>query len=142
MVLLGHSERRAGHGESDELVAAKASAALEAGLSNMICIGESLDERERGRAGGAVSRQLDKSLPDSVPADRLVIAYEPVWAIGTGKVASETEIGAMHQSVRRQLAELGLGGVPILYGGSVKPTMRRPFLQLMTLEERLLVGQA
>ena len=121
MVLLGHSERRAGHGESDELVAAKASAALEAGLSTMICIGESLDERERGRAEEVVSRQLDKSLPDSVPADRLVIAYEPVWAIGTGKVASETEIGAMHQSVRRQLAELGLGGVPILYGGSVKP---------------------
>ena len=121
MVLLGHSERRAGHAESDELVAAKASAALEAGLSTMICIGESLDERERGRAEEVVSRQLDKSLPDSVPADRLVIAYEPVWAIGTGKVASETEIGAMHQSVRRQLAELGLGGVPILYGGSVKP---------------------
>ena len=121
MVLLGHSERRAGHGESDELVAAKASAALEAGLSTMICIGESLDERERGRAEEVVSRQLDKSLPDGVPADRLVIAYEPVWAIGTGKVASETEIGAMHQSVRRQLAELGLGGVPILYGGSVKP---------------------
>ena len=121
MVLLGHSERRAGHGESDELVAAKASAALEAGLSTMICIGESLDERERGRAEEVVSRQLDKSLPDSVLADRLIIAYEPVWAIGTGKVASETEIGAMHQSVRRQLAELGLGGVPILYGGSVKP---------------------
>jgi len=121
MVLLGHSERRAGHGESDELVAAKASAALEAGLSTMICIGESLDERERGRAEEVVSRQLDKSLPDGVPADRLVIAYEPVWAIGTGKVASETEIGAMHQSVSRQLAELGLGGVPILYGGSVKP---------------------
>lgn len=130
IVLLGHSERRAGHGESDELVAAKASAALEAGLSVMVCVGESLGEREQGRAEEVVSSQLSGSLPKGAAADRLMIAYEPVWAIGTGKVASEEEIGLMHGSVRGQLAELGLGGVPILYGGSVKPDNAASILAL------------
>ena len=129
-MLLGHSERRAGHGESDELVSAKASAALEAGLSVMVCVGESLWEREQGRAEEVVSSQLSGSLPKGAAADRLMIAYEPVWAIGTGKVASEEEIGLAHGSVRGQLAELGLGGVPILYGGSVKPDNAASILAL------------
>lgn len=121
LVLLGHSERRSGHGECDALVAAKATAGLNAGLSVMICIGESLEDREAGRAETVVSEQLAGSLPDGIEADRLIIAYEPVWAIGTGKVASEQEIAAMHKAVRGQLVDLNLARVPILYGGSVKP---------------------
>lgn len=121
MVLLGHSERRQDHGETDELVAAKAETALAEGLSVMICVGETLDQREAGDAEMVVTSQLEGSLPSAVTVDRLMIAYEPVWAIGTGKVAGVDEIRAMHAAIRSWLVERGLGQVPVLYGGSVKP---------------------
>jgi len=121
MVLLGHSERREAHGESDGLVAAKAGTALAEGLSVMICVGETLDQREAGDAEAVVTAQLDGSVPDGISADRLMLAYEPVWAIGTGKVAGVEEISDMHGAIRSWLAGRGLRGVPVLYGGSVKP---------------------
>lgn len=120
-VLLGHSERRADHGEDDALVRAKAVTALSAGLEVMICVGETLDQREAGAAEAVVTAQLDGSVPDGIEAARLMLAYEPVWAIGTGKVAGVEEIAALHAAMRRWLVTRGLASVPILYGGSVKP---------------------
>ena len=121
LVLLGHSERRADHGEDDALVSAKATTALSAGLDVMICVGETLDQREAGAAEAIVTAQLDGSVPIGIAASRLMLAYEPVWAIGTGKVAGVAEIAAMHGAIRTWLVGRGLAGVPVLYGGSVKP---------------------
>ena len=121
MVLLGHSERRQDHGENDGLVAMKADAALAAGAAVMICVGETLGQREAGTAEQVVTSQLDGSLPAGIAAERLMIAYEPVWAIGTGKVAGVEEIRSMHGAIRTWLGDRGLGLVPVLYGGSVKP---------------------
>ena len=121
IVLLGHSERRSDHGESDALVRAKAETALAENLSVMICVGETLAQRDAGQAEDIVGAQLSGSVLDDIDASRLIIAYEPVWAIGTGKVASDADIGAMHAYIHAQLAQRGLGDVPILYGGSVKP---------------------
>ena len=127
LTLVGHSERREGHHESDEVVRMKAEAALAAGLSVILCIGESLAVREAGQAVATVEAQLDASLPKGdaaaagVPA-RFAIAYEPIWAIGTGKVASPTDIAEMHDALRgRLVAAFGDAGnqVRILYGGSV-----------------------
>ena len=120
-VLLGHSERREAHGESDALVAEKARTALAAGLSVMICVGETLDQREAGNAESVVIAQLDGSVPSDIDGASLMLAYEPVWAIGTGKVASVEDIAAMHAAIRSWLAGKGLSDVPVLYGGSVKP---------------------
>ena len=121
LVLLGHSERRADHGETSELVAAKAVQAFETGLSAMICVGETLAEREAGNALATVLDQLAISVPATLPTTALTIAYEPVWAIGTGKVATAVEIAEMHLAIRRWLDEAGFAQTEILYGGSVKP---------------------
>ena len=123
LTIVGHSERRADHGESDGDVRAKAEAALAAGLSVILCVGESLDVREAGNAVETVSAQVDASLPRSEPAGRLAIAYEPIWAIGTGKIPSMAEIGEMHAALRRRLvAAFGEAGqsIRILFGGSGK----------------------
>ena len=106
-VLLGPSERRADHGEDDALVRAKAVTALSVGLDVMICVGETLDQREAGAAEAVVTAQLDGSVPDGTEAARLMLAYEPVWAIGTGKVAGVEEIAAMHAAMRRWLVTRG-----------------------------------
>ena len=121
LVLLGHSERRADHGETSELVAAKAVQAFETGLSVMICVGETLAEREAGNALATVLDQLAISVPTTLSTTALTIAYEPVWAIGTGKVATAVEIAEMHLGIRRWLDEAGFAQTEILYGGSVKP---------------------
>ena len=127
LTIVGHSERRDAQRESNEEVRAKAEAALAAGLSVILCVGESLDDREAGNAVETVQAQLDASLPrdqgaaSSVPA-RLAIAYEPIWAIGTGKVASPADISEMHNALRERLmAAYGDAGdeVRIQYGGSV-----------------------
>ena len=127
LTIVGHSERREAQRESDEEVRAKAEAGLAAGLSVVLCVGESLDVREAGRAVSTVQAQLDASLPHGagaaagVPA-RLAIAYEPIWAIGTGKVASPADISEMHDALRERLvAAYGDAGndMRILYGGSV-----------------------
>lgn len=124
LVIVGHSERRDAHREADGDVRAKAEAALAAGLRVILCVGESLEEREAGRAVETVSAQVDASLPrGAVKAGQLAVAYEPIWAIGTGRVASPADIGEMHAAIRRRLlAAFGAAGagVRILYGGSVK----------------------
>jgi triosephosphate isomerase len=125
-VILGHSERRADHGESDALVRAKAEAAIEAGLSIIVCVGETEVQRDAGDAESVVKAQLAGSLPDALPegTSELTVAYEPVWAIGTGRVPSTADVAAMHAAIRAALvARYGAGGaeVAILYGGSVNP---------------------
>lgn len=121
--IVGHSERRALHGESDALVRDKAEAAQAAGLSVILCVGETEGERDSGNAEAVVSGQLSGSLPRGEDAAaRLAVAYEPVWAIGTGRVPSVDDVGAMHRAIRAQLvAAYGDAGqgVRILYGGSV-----------------------
>ncbi len=125
-VILGHSERRRDHGENDVLVRAKAEAALAAGLSVIICVGETLDERDSGKAEAVVSAQIDGSVPlgegAAVAAGRVAVAYEPVWAIGTGRVAAVEDVVAMHAAAgARLVAAFGEDAVRvrILYGGSV-----------------------
>ena len=122
--LVGHSERRQYFGETDEVIAEKVRRALDAGLTAMLCVGETLGERESGAAESVVAGQLRQGLAQ-VGADewsRLVIAYEPVWAIGTGKTASASDAQAMHAGIRRVLAELNAPAteLSVLYGGSVK----------------------
>lgn len=123
-VILGHSERRAGHGESDASVAAKAEAALRAHLEPVICVGETLEERQGGRAEAIVEAQVEGSLPLALRDRAFAVAYEPVWAIGTGLTPTLEQIAAMHQAIRAALlGRFGNAGgkAPILYGGSVKP---------------------
>ncbi|WP_035613526.1 triose-phosphate isomerase [Hyphomonas johnsonii] len=123
-VIVGHSERRADHGESDEIVAAQASAAVRGGLTPIICVGESLAEREAGQTLERITQQLSGSIPQGMSADAFVIAYEPIWAIGTGKVASPEQIAEVHGAIRNWLSgKFGPDGanVPILYGGSMNP---------------------
>lgn len=124
LTIVGHSERREGQGETDTDVRTKAEAALASGLDVILCIGESDAVREAGDAVAVVSAQLDASLPAAIPSsERFSIAYEPIWAIGTGKVPSTDDIGEMHAALRKRLVaaygEAGQG-VRILYGGSVK----------------------
>ena len=123
IVIVGHSERREAQRESDEHVRAKAEAGLKAGLLVILCVGESLAVREAGDAVATVERQLDASLPRGVEVAGLAIAYEPVWAIGTGQVPTIADIAEMHAALRRRLvAAYGEAGsaICILYGGSVK----------------------
>jgi triosephosphate isomerase len=128
-VIVGHSERRQYHGETDAAVRAKALAAHRAGLLAIVCIGETRAERDGGRAREVVSRQLDGSLPDS--AENIVIAYEPDWAIGTGQTPTANDVGEMHGFIRRRLTsryrDAGTN-IRILYGGSVKPSNAKELL--------------
>ena len=122
IVLLGHSERRANHGETSALVAAKARQAVAHGLDVMICLGETLGERQSGKAEQVVIDQLRISVPEDIPQNRLMIAYEPVWAIGTGEVASLDDIAAMHHAISSELLKVNGAAkakAPVLYGGSV-----------------------
>jgi triosephosphate isomerase len=124
-VIVGHSERRGNHAETDALVAAKARAAHRAGLTAIVCIGETLEERKAAKTLEVVSRQLKGSLPEGATAANTVIAYEPVWAIGTGMTPTVAEVAEVHTHIRGELDQL-MGedgaGVRILYGGSVKPS--------------------
>ena len=124
-VILGHSERRADHHESSDLVQAKAHAALQAGLTCVICLGETLAERESGATLDIIGGQLDASVPGSATAENLVIAYEPVWAIGTGRIPTTEQIAEVHAFLRaRLIARFGQAtgeAIRLLYGGSVKP---------------------
>lgn len=143
LVILGHSERRAGFGESDADVAAKVEAALVAGLEPIICIGETLAEREAGQAVEVVSRQVAGSLPSSLSGKAFAVAYEPVWAIGTGLTPTLEQIEEVHAAVRvAMVARLGEGGrvAPILYGGSVKPSNAAEILAVAEVGGALVGG--
>ncbi len=143
-VIVGHSERRADHGESDALAAAKARAALAAGLVPIVCVGETRAEREAGDAESVVARQIAGSVPAEAAPQRLVLAYEPVWAIGTGLTPTPQDVAQMHGFARARLdALLGPGqgaGVRILYGGSVKPSNARELLRLADVDGALVGG--
>jgi triosephosphate isomerase (TIM) len=124
-VIVGHSERRTNHAETDEMVQKKAKAAQRAGLTAIICIGETLDERKGGKTLEVVSRQLKGSVPPGAVAANTVIAYEPVWAIGTGLTPTTPEVAEVHAHIRAELGTImgaEAAGTRILYGGSVKPS--------------------
>jgi len=124
-VILGHSERRTDHAETDAMVRAKAEAALAVSLVAVVCIGETEVERNAGQTLTVIGRQLDGSIPAGATADNLVIAYEPVWAIGTGRTPTLAEIGEVHAFLRARLKGLigeAAQSVRLLYGGSVKPS--------------------
>ena len=142
LVLVGHSERRANHGESDEIVNKKAKAALENKLMPVICVGETLEQRESGKAVKTVLDQIQGSIPDSVSETQFIIAYEPVWAIGTGKVAEPKDILEMHLAIREFLAKKFQNPdvVPLLYGGSVNAANAADILHLENVNGALVGG--
>jgi len=143
-VILGHSERRADHGESDAQVKAKAEAALAAGLIAIICVGETLAEREAGRTLEVTLGQLRGSLPAGASPERVVIAYEPVWAIGTGRVATPAQAQDVHAALRGELrvllGEAAAAATRILYGGSMKPDNAADLLALPDVDGGLIGG--
>ncbi|HVT55821.1 MAG TPA: triose-phosphate isomerase [Xanthobacteraceae bacterium] len=143
-VIVGHSERRADHGEKNELVRAKAEAAHRAGLVAIICVGETSPERESGRTLDVVSDQLAGSVPNGTTGENVVVAYEPVWAIGTGKTPTAADIAEVHGLIRRELsARFGedVGeAIRILYGGSVKPENAGTLLQAKDVDGALIGG--
>ncbi len=142
-VIVGHSERRADHGETSDDVRAKAEAAFRAGLTPIICIGETLEEREAGQALNIIAQQLAASLPDNDGDAGAVVAYEPVWAIGTGKVATTEQVDEVHTAIRKQLEErFGAkgAGMRILYGGSMKPENAGALLSLTDVNGGLIGG--
>jgi triosephosphate isomerase len=122
-VILGHSERRADHGETDAMVAAKAAAAHAAGLTAIICVGETEAQRDAGETLAVIASQLDGSIPKGATAANTVIAYEPVWAIGTGRTPTLDQIAEVHALMRERLEDkvADAAQVRLLYGGSVKP---------------------
>ncbi|MEM9972081.1 MAG: triose-phosphate isomerase [Pseudomonadota bacterium] len=142
-VILGHSERRADHGETDSDVRAKTEAAWLASLIAVVCVGETLEEREAGKTLDVVGAQLAGSLPDGVSAANTVVAYEPVWAIGTGKVPTLEEIAEVHDDIRARLtARFGAeaDGIRVLYGGSVKPSNAAEIFAVSNVDGALVGG--
>ncbi|PSL20459.1 triose-phosphate isomerase [Shimia abyssi] len=143
-VILGHSERRADHDEHDEDVRAKARAAWEAGLTAVICVGESLQEREADNTLDIIGGQLAGSIPDAATGENLVVAYEPIWAIGTGKVPTTAQIGDVHDFIRARLERRfgpGVGrSVRLLYGGSVKPSNAAEIFAVPNVDGALVGG--
>lgn len=133
-VIVGHSERRADHGESDDVVRAKTEAASRAGLVPIICVGETLEQRDAGITIDVISRQLAGSIPES--ADSFVIAYEPVWAIGTGRTPTVEQVAEVHGAIRRIVG----AGKQILYGGSVKPANADELLAVADVDGALVGG--
>jgi triosephosphate isomerase len=143
-VILGHSERRADHGETDALVAYKTKAAWAAGLTAIVCVGETLDERDTGKTLDVIGRQLAASLPDDITAGNTVIAYEPVWAIGTGKVPTTDQIAEVHNFMRATLIQRfgneTASGVRLLYGGSVKASNATEIFAVADVDGALVGG--
>jgi len=146
-VIVGHSERRALYGETDSVVAAKSAAVLAAGMRPVLCVGETLAEREAGQTQVVVARQLAAVIDRLGVAElaRVVVAYEPVWAIGTGLTATPVQAEEVHAAIRRQIADLDAGvaaGLRILYGGSVKPQNARELFVQSDIDGGLIGGAA
>ncbi len=136
-VIVGHSERRERHGESNALVRAKAERALAAGLTPIVCIGETRAQREVGQAAAVVSTQLSESLPEGYDGEMVVVAYEPVWAIGTGLTATTADIAEIHAALGQVM---GAKRAPILYGGSVKAANAAEILATAGVDGALVGG--
>jgi triosephosphate isomerase len=146
-VIVGHSERRAYHGETDQQVAQKALAALNAGLTPIVCVGETLEQREAEQTNAVVGKQLSAVLEllDGDAVERIVVAYEPVWAIGTGKTATPAMAQEVHAQLRGQLRERSAGAaekVAILYGGSMKPDNAQELMSQADIDGGLIGGAA
>ena len=142
-VIVGHSERRQYHGETDAVVKAKAEAALKSGLTAIVCVGETRAEREAGKAIEVVSTQVRGSLPAGGAPETVVVAYEPVWAIGTGLTPTPGDVAEVHAAIRKLLGEVyGAAGAKlrILYGGSVKPSNAKELLGLANVDGALVGG--
>jgi len=142
-VIVGHSERRDAHAETDAHISAKASAAQAAGLTPIVCLGESFEQREAGNALPIITSQLAGSVPDGSTGDTLVVAYEPIWAIGTGKVPTVDQIAEVHAKLRSELvARFGDGGqdIRLLYGGSVKATNATEIFAIPDVDGALVGG--
>ena len=141
-VIVGHSERRTDHGETDAMVKGKAEAALNAGLAPIICVGETEAERTRGETSAIIARQVEGSIPPAAAAANTVIAYEPVWAIGTGKTATAADIAAVHAQIAALFARRpgGAAGLRILYGGSVKAANAKEILATANVSGALVGG--
>ena len=144
-VILGHSERRQYQGESDTLIAAKLAAAAEAGLRPIVCVGETREQREAGAAEAVVSAQLEGALRGQAHLDQLVVAYEPVWAIGTGLTATPEQAQRMHAFIRACLADIGnvdAAATRVLYGGSVKADNAAKLFAQLDIDGALVGGAA
>jgi triosephosphate isomerase len=143
-VIVGHSERRTDHKETDAVVKAKAEAALRAGLGAIVCVGETQAEREAGKTLSVVRRQLRGSLPDGADGATVVVAYEPVWAIGTGLTPTPADVAEVHKAIRAELRKLvgrdAAPGVRILYGGSVKPSNAKELMAVEDVDGALVGG--
>ncbi len=141
-VIVGHSERRTDHGEDDAMVRAKAQAAQRVGLAAIICVGETEAERDAGATLDVLARQVAGSLPDGATAANTVIAYEPVWAIGTGRTPTTAEVAEAHAHIRARLARrmADAEGVRILYGGSMKPENAKALLAVADVDGGLIGG--
>jgi triosephosphate isomerase len=144
LVVLGHSERRTAYTEDDALISGKVEAALRAGLEPIVCVGETLDQRDRGDAAQVVRAQVAASLPEALATRPFAVAYEPVWAIGTGLTPTLEEIAEIHAEVRSALAlrlgEEAAARTPILYGGSVKPSNASEILRVEGVDGALVGG--
>jgi triosephosphate isomerase (TIM) len=142
LVIVGHSERRHGHGESSALVRAKAEAALAAGLIAVVCVGETEAEWQAGKTLAVLDAQLEQSLPEGASAETVVLAYEPVWAIGTGRTPTADAIGGTHRHLRERARELVSGGdeLRLLYGGSVKGSNAGEILRIAHVDGVLVGG--
>lgn len=143
LTIVGHSERRAAQHEHDADIKAKAIAAKDAGLNVIVCVGETLQERDAGQALNIVLGQLERSLPGNSAGDWLSVAYEPVWAIGTGRIPAEKDVAEMHDAIRAQLAgrfgEAGQG-IRILYGGSMNGDNAASLLAIPNVDGGLIGG--
>jgi len=142
-VIVGHSERRMHHHETDELVRAKAEAALKAGLIPIVCVGETHAQREAGEQAAVVIQQLRGSLPAGATSETVVVAYEPIWAIGTGLTPTPKDVSAMHNGIRALLADMhgpACANIRLLYGGSVNPTNCHGLLTLDNVDGALVGG--
>ena len=142
-VIVGHSERRADHGETDETVRAKAEAARRAGLTAIVCVGETEAERDAGATLKVIRSQLKGSLPDGSTAKTMVVAYEPVWAIGTGRTPTPDDVAKVHAAIRKALeTRFGTEGarMRILYGGSVKPANAKELMAVPNVNGALVGG--
>jgi triosephosphate isomerase len=142
-VIVGHSERRADHHETDSQIRAKAQAAWRAGLTAIVCVGEQRAERESGKTLQIVGRQLDGALPDGAATANLVVAYEPVWAIGTGLTPTAADVAEVHAFIRDRLNKrftAQAGAIRILYGGSVKPDNAKQLLTVPNVNGALVGG--
>src|SRR6185312_2590476 len=142
-VIVGHSERRTLHKETDAEVNAKARAAWRAGLTAIVCIGETRAEREAGQTLDVLGRQLDGSLPGGATAENLVVAYEPVWAIGTGLTPTPADVAQAHGFIRKRIGDRHgavAQAVRILYGGSVKPSNARELMAVSDVDGALVGG--